>query len=74
MALEQCRPSDSSPPADDTKANRRDRPPVIRVLVLLVALVSTALALAALSPARPDAAALAVEPSGDKPAATSPSR
>lgn len=55
-------------------ANRRDRPPVIRVLVLLVALVSTALALAALSPARPDAAALAVEPSGDKPAATSPSR
>ncbi|HNT39491.1 MAG TPA: hypothetical protein PKO45_10275 [Rubrivivax sp.] len=37
-------------------ADRRDRPPVLRVLFLLVALVSTALALAALSPARPDAA------------------
>ncbi|ODU10848.1 MAG: hypothetical protein ABS84_02455 [Rubrivivax sp. SCN 71-131] len=38
-------------------ADRRDRPPVLRVLFLLIALVSMALALAALSPARPDAAA-----------------
>lgn len=34
----------------------RDKPPVLRVLVLLIALVSTALALAALSPPRPDGA------------------
>ncbi|MCC7151035.1 MAG: hypothetical protein IT501_03475 [Rubrivivax sp.] len=36
-------------------AQHRDRPPVLRVLVLLLALVSTALALAALSPAQPEA-------------------
>lgn len=34
-------------------ADRRDRPPILRALVLLVALVSTALALAALSPSNP---------------------
>lgn len=43
-------------------ADRRDRPPVLRVLVLLVALVSTALALAALSPQRPDTAAPVAKP------------
>lgn len=55
-------------------ANRRDRPPVIRVLVLLVALVSTALALAALSPPRPDAGAPSVEPTAGTPAAPAPVR
>lgn len=34
-------------------ADRRDRPPILRALVLLLALVGTALALAALSPAGP---------------------
>lgn len=34
-------------------ADRRDRPPILRALVLLLALVGTALALAALSPASP---------------------
>ncbi|GAB1390407.1 MAG: hypothetical protein AMXMBFR78_06470 [Rubrivivax sp.] len=38
-------------------ADRRDRPPVLRALFLLITLVGTALALAALAPARPDAAA-----------------
>jgi len=37
-------------------ANRRDKPPILRVLILLVALVSTALALAALSPSQADPA------------------
>ena len=37
-------------------ADRRDKPPILKVLVLLVALVSTALALAALSPQRADPA------------------
>lgn len=36
-------------------ADRRDKPPVLRVIALLVALVCTALALAALSPAAADA-------------------
>jgi uncharacterized protein YraI len=35
-------------------ADRRDKPPILRVLILLVALVSTALALAALSPSQAD--------------------
>ena len=35
-------------------AQRADKPPILRVLFLLVALVGVALALAALSPAAPD--------------------
>lgn len=38
-------------------ANQRDKPPILRVLVLLVALVSAALALAALSPSQPETTA-----------------
>jgi hypothetical protein len=55
-------------------ADRRDRPPVFRVLVLLVALVSTALALAALSPQRPEAAAPVAKPAADGRAAPVPAR
>lgn len=36
---------------------RRDKPPILRALVLLVALVASALALAALDSAHPDAPA-----------------
>ncbi|HNU10583.1 MAG TPA: hypothetical protein PKJ45_04360 [Rubrivivax sp.] len=45
-------------------AERRDRPPVLRVLILLSALVGTALALAALSPAAPEGAGAAAAPAG----------
>jgi hypothetical protein len=38
---------------ESTMADRRDRPPILRALVLLLALVGSALALAALSPASP---------------------
>lgn len=40
-------------------ADRRDKPPILRVLVLLVALVGSALALAALSPQHAEAPAAA---------------
>lgn len=54
-----------------TMADRRDKPPILRVLVLLVALVSTALALAALSPQRaPEAAPTAPSTVATSPAAT----
>jgi len=55
-------------------ADRRDRPPVIRVLVLLVALVSTALALAALSPQRPDAGSVPAESTAGATAAPAAAR
>ncbi|MBL8333174.1 MAG: hypothetical protein JNM08_08730 [Rubrivivax sp.] len=45
-------------------ADRRDKPPILRVIVLLVALVSTALALAALSPSAPEGAAATAVQSG----------
>ena len=49
--------SDLTRPIPDLMmADRKDKPPILRVLVLLVALVSTALALAALSPAQPEPA------------------
>lgn len=62
------------PTHHDTMADRRDRPPVLRVLVLLVALVSTALALAALSPQGPEAAAPVVKPAAAGQATPAPGR
>jgi hypothetical protein len=50
-------------------ADRRDRPPILRVLVLLAALVGSALALAALSPAAPESPAAG---GGTAPAAAGP--
>lgn len=57
-------------------ADRRDKPPILRVLVLLVALVSTALALAALSPQRTEAPALspAAPAGGNAATSTDPAR
>lgn len=53
-------------------AERRDRPPILRVLVLLAALVSTALALAALSPSQPELAPVAASAAAAPPPAAKP--
>lgn len=53
-----------SPGMIRSSADRRDKPPILRVIVLLVALVSTALALAALSPSAPEGAAATAVQSG----------
>lgn len=53
-------------------ADRRDKPPILKVLVLLVALVSTALALAALSPQRSDPAPGSAQTAAPSPAPVRP--